>query len=241
MDNAKLRKPVAVLFDMGGVLLQSADTWDARQFPISFPDGVPEHAPLDWFLGMSGEIMNTFLAQPVPRPPMDVRPYIVKWLKEGGMRDDAATVMRWFNILCRWEAPPLFGFVHDALHRLCRMGYRLGLVSNTLMPGTYIRQRFAEGGILDVFETVVFSAEFGANKPDPSIFLHALATMGVTPENAWYVGDKPQRDVCGAHRAGMTAVLVDSRHAHRVDDAPESMPDVRVPNIAALPALLEGL
>jgi putative hydrolase of the HAD superfamily len=49
---------------------------------------------------------------------------------------------------------------------------------------------------------VVTSAEAGAAKPDPAIFLLALERLGATPERAVHVGDSPA-DEEGARAAGM--------------------------------------
>ncbi len=236
-----MRKPEGILFDMGGVLLDPADQWDAAGFDVSFPEGLPEPAPVDWFLKMSADIIETFLVLPPPRPAMDPRPFIATWLWKRGLAPTDEAIELWYDVLSRWEARPVYGFAPSALRTLHGMGVRMGLVSNTLMPGTYIRERFREAGVHDLFDVLVFSAEFGANKPDPAIFRHALASMALEPHQAWYVGDKPQRDICGAHGVGMTAVLVDSKHAEHIHAAPENVPDLRVANISALPDILKRL
>ncbi|GMU91220.1 MAG: hypothetical protein AMXMBFR4_02780 [Candidatus Hydrogenedentota bacterium] len=232
-------RPEAVLFDMGGVLLESADMWDDAGFPKSFPGGVPDGQSREWFMGMSKAILKAYEALPQPRPAMDARPIIAEWLTRAGI--DHSNLEKWYRVLARWEVRPLYSFVHDALHRVAQMGFRIGLVSNTLMVSDYHRQLFRDGGILDLFECMVFSAEFGMNKPDPSIFNHALKHMRVEPARAWYVGDKPHRDVCGAHSVGMTAALVDSIYEHRTNDGPEFVPDLRIRDLRELPPMLERL
>jgi putative hydrolase of the HAD superfamily len=47
------------------------------------------------------------------------------------------------------------------------------------------------------------SAEFGCNKPDPSIFRAAASSLGVLCEQILFVGDNPHADICGAHAVGM--------------------------------------
>jgi HAD superfamily hydrolase (TIGR01662 family) len=234
-----MKKPEAILFDMGGVLLPASERYDEAGFRLSYPDGLPEPVPMDWFLGMSQDCLNRFLALTPPRPVMDVRPIIAEWLQNRGIEPEAEAVERWRALMERWEARPVYGHVRAALDALSRMGYRMAVVSNTMMAGRFLREHFENAGIGEFFEVTLFSAEFGVNKPDPAIFLAALQQMGVQPEQAWYVGDKPQRDVCGSHRAGMTAVLVDSAHGHRVADAPENEPDFRIGDISGLPGLLE--
>ena len=87
----------------------------------------------------------------------------------------------------------------------------------------------------------MFSAEFGVNKPHPSIFRAALDAMALDAAHTWFVGDKPQRDVRGAHSVGMTAVLVDSAHKDHVHEAPENQPDYEISDISELPRLLADL
>lgn len=236
-----IRRPDAVFFDMGGVLLESADRWDSDGFPKSFPEGLPEPAPLDWFLAMSHACIEHFTAVPPPRPAVDLSPLVEEWLKRGRIASAPQDVARWCDILAQWEVRPVYDFVLPTLQALQAMGIRMGVISNTVWKGRRLREHFHRAGILDLFETTVFSADFGVNKPHPAIFRYALDQLGVPPEQAWYVGDKPQRDVCGAHGVGMTAILVDSTHGERVHDAPENRPDLRIPTIAALPDILRRL
>lgn len=237
----ELRRPKAVLFDMGGVLAESAERYDEEGFSKSFPEGIPEPERLDWFMAMSQDCLRRYLALKPPRPPFDTAPVIVEWLERHGMSTDEETVERWRRLLAQWEVRPLYPHTRGALEELHAMGLRLGVVSNVMSRGDHHRELFREGGILRLFDVIVYSSEFGTTKPDPSIFRHALERMGVEPGDAWYVGDKPQRDICGAHAAGMTAVLVDSEHGGRVSDAPENVPDLRIRDISELPGVVEAL
>lgn len=231
-------RPEAVLFDMGGVLLDAADRWDADGFNRSFPDGLPIEAPLDWFLDLSESILSTFIAIPPPRPAIDIGPFVAAALRECGPDVTPEAIALWHGILAQWESRPIYPFVRDTLGQLQAMGFRMGVISNNVVSGPCLEDHFRHEGIADYFDVIVFSANFGVNKPDPRIFRHALEGLGVSPEKAWYVGDKPQRDVCGAHTVGMTAVLVDSAHHGHIDDAPENKPDLTIPDISALPDLL---
>lgn len=234
-------RPAAILFDMGGVLLESADMWDDSGFHKSFPDGLPEPVSEEWFLDMSKALIRAYEALPQPRHAMDPRPLIAEWLPKAQVDPTPESVERWYRIMAKWEVRPLYPFVRNTLDSLRTMGFRLGLISNTLLVSDGHRNLFREGGILDLFEFMVFSAEFGMNKPDPSIFRHALDSMGITAGQAWYVGDKPHRDVCGAHSVGMKAVLVDSTYHDRIQDAPENQPDMLIPDISALPGFLGAI
>lgn len=94
---------------------------------------------------------------------------------------------------------------HEALSRLRRAGFRLGVVSNS---DGRVEEALTAAGVRHYFDVVVDSALIGAEKPDPAIFRAALDALGVAPEEAVYVGDLYEVDVLGANAAGMPAVLL---------------------------------
>ena len=60
-----------------------------------------------------------------------------------------------------------------------------------------------ELGLARLFAAVSDSAVVGWSKPDPRIFLGALATLRARPERAWMVGDNFEADIRGAAALGM--------------------------------------
>ena len=66
-------------------------------------------------------------------------------------------------------------------------------------------------GLAAFFDAVVCSGEAGAAKPDPAIFAHALAALGVEASEALHVGDNREADYDGARAAGIEAFLVARR------------------------------
>jgi putative hydrolase of the HAD superfamily len=110
----------------------------------------------------------------------------------------------------------------EGLHTLADTGVRLGIISNA---DGLIGQRLAEMEILQVgegigvaVECVIDSGAVGVMKPDPRIFRLALDAMGITPSDAWYVGDMPGIDVVGARAAGLYPVLMDPFQFHLAAD-----------------------
>ncbi len=98
----------------------------------------------------------------------------------------------------------------DALPALDALGaYRLGIITNGVPH--FQQPKLDVLGIADRFEHVVTSGEFGAVKPDPSIFLHACSAFGVEPRQAAYIGDRLHTDAIGAANAGLTGVWL-NRH-----------------------------
>lgn len=94
---------------------------------------------------------------------------------------------------------------HESLSRLRDAGFRLGIVSNS---DGRVEQALAQAGLREYFEVVIDSSLAGIEKPDPAIFVAALDALGVSPEEALYVGDLYEVDIVGARAAGIEAVLL---------------------------------
>ncbi|MGZ4395229.1 MAG: HAD family hydrolase [Gaiellaceae bacterium] len=84
-----------------------------------------------------------------------------------------------------------------AVGRFAAQGLALAVVSNWDVG---LREKL--GPLASRFGCVVTSAEAGAPKPDPAVFLTALERLGVEPARALHVGDE-QGDEDGARAAGM--------------------------------------
>lgn len=129
-------------------------------------------------------------------------------------------------------------YVPDTLVRLRADGFLLGAISNSPIPGSYLRGILRARGLLVHLEHVVSSADFGARKPDPAIFAAACRAVGVDPRRALYVGDRVKEDVRGPQATGMRAVLT---REHRQDEPASDLPDAEVDSLRALPELAARL
>ena len=106
-------------------------------------------------------------------------------------------------------------FVADAeksLHRnrqwlaALQANYRLGVISNNFGNTKGWCDDYALSPLLDV---IVDSTVVGIKKPDGEIFRAALSELGVSADEAIYVGDTYLDDMVGAKSVGMwTAWLV---------------------------------
>ena len=54
--------------------------------------------------------------------------------------------------------------------------------------------------------TVVISEAVHVQKPDPRIFVHALAAVGWPAQHTWFVGDDPSNDILGAAGVGLRPI-----------------------------------
>ncbi len=80
-------------------------------------------------------------------------------------------------------------------------------------------------------------------KPSPAMFTAILGASGIAARESVVVGDNPDADVAGAHRAGIAAILVltgvaDAARASALDG--ERRPDAVAADPAEVRALLEG-
>lgn len=101
--------------------------------------------------------------------------------------------------------------------QLRSMGLKLAVVSNG--PNT-TSDLLAQSGLLPYFDLVVASQDLGIQKPDPRIFLFALDKLGVSSQEALFVGDLFDVDVLGAKAAGINAVMIDRHSPNARADCP---------------------
>lgn len=87
------------------------------------------------------------------------------------------------------------------LEAIRKMGLKIGLISNVNSRGQvpYSLQSY---GIMDYFNPIVLSSEYGRRKPDPSIFHYAARLSNTPTSECVYIGDRIARDVLGAKRSG---------------------------------------
>ncbi|MHA1675241.1 MAG: HAD family hydrolase [Promethearchaeota archaeon] len=104
----------------------------------------------------------------------------------------------------------------EALSLLQRLQstYIMGLITNFDHP-SYIHELLRVHQLTEFFKVIVISGEIGIDKPDPSIFHHALMETNLIidkpfllPGETLYVGDSPDYDVQGAFNAGMVPILL---------------------------------
>jgi putative hydrolase of the HAD superfamily len=180
----------------------------ARAFPRAFR-GAPPMA----FPGAA--------ADAIPRLEREVWRGIVREVFAGANLLDAFGPGRfdaYFDVVYRhfedagvWEVYP---DVMPALAALRALDCSLGVVSN--FDSRVLR--ILDGlGLAPWFSSVTLSSEVGVTKPDPAIFVRALARHRVAASAALHVGDSPVEDGEGARAAGLRAVLIDrsGRHADR--------------------------
>jgi putative hydrolase of the HAD superfamily len=98
----------------------------------------------------------------------------------------------------------------DALQEFART-HRLGIVSNIWSAKDLWLDELSRVGVLDLFDTIVFSSDGASMKPSRRLFRQALDGLGLPPSDVVFVGDSLRCDVAGAAHSGLATVWID-RH-----------------------------
>ena len=89
----------------------------------------------------------------------------------------------------------------ELLSRLHHQRIRTGICTD--MTAHIQHRKIAALGLAGYLDAMVTSEEAGVEKPNPKIFLDCLNKLNVKPNEAVFIGDSFERDVCGAHAAGL--------------------------------------
>jgi HAD superfamily hydrolase (TIGR01509 family) len=105
----------------------------------------------------------------------------------------------------------------EVLESLRSRGFHLGLISN---HHEGLLRVLEHHGLDRLLETVTFSQEVGAEKPDPRFFRVALNRAGSSPDEAVHFGDSMETDILGSQKVGMRAIWVDRTGRGAVPSCP---------------------
>jgi 2-haloalkanoic acid dehalogenase type II len=111
--------------------------------------------------------------------------------------------------------------------------YRLGLLTNGPTELQWPKIRGTE--IEALFDAIVVAGDIGIYKPDPRAFTALLDRLGVTAEEALYIGDSLTMDVDGAHGAALRCIWI-SRDGETAD--PDAPPDHTILDLEELREVL---
>ena len=107
------------------------------------------------------------------------------------------------------DACPPFEHAGELLAGVKDLGWQCIVLSNTVLRDAEIyRHDFEALGWDRWVDAYVTSVDVGFSKPDPRIFLAALAVAGSAPRRCAMVGNSEYADIAPAARLGMSTILV---------------------------------
>jgi putative hydrolase of the HAD superfamily len=159
---------------------------------------------------------------------------------EAGLPDDVMAAMVKAVEEGILERPPvLVDGVRAALEQLAGR-YRLGIISDVgFSPGRILKQVLAENGLLDAFDSLVFSDEAGHAKPHRHVFEKTAERLGAAPSEIVHIGDLEFTDIVGAKRAGYRAIRFTG--VTPMTEGETTAADLVMSDYVMLPRLLEEL
>jgi putative hydrolase of the HAD superfamily len=131
----------------------------------------------------------------------------------------------------REERAKLFPGSIETLEHLKASGKRMALITNG--ASDMQRAKIERYRLAQYFDNILIEGEFGAGKPDKSVFVHTLTVLGISPEEAWMVGDDLDRDIAGAQSVGIYTVWVDWKN-EGLPKSTQVIPDKTVTSISEL-------
>jgi HAD superfamily hydrolase (TIGR01509 family) len=184
-------RPLAVIFDMDGVLLDSEPIGYEAMCQVMTAQGAPyDEAENDEFVGRT-----TTESFRILRERRSLRTGI-----EDLVRQFCEAKIR----LIHETARPLPG-VPDVLERVRVAGYRLALASSAELP--VIAATVDALGLMGCFELRVSGEEVPRGKPAPDVFLEAARRLALAPRDCLVVEDS-RNGLLAARAAGMRCAVV---------------------------------
>lgn len=208
-----------VFFDFGGTLAEPIteplDVWLELAGTLSLDR---DRGALERALGASHEWFHTAVFEYDGRTAELWRQYDERVLGALGIEDrdgslTAAIEERFRRV--QWNRP--YPESRSVLETLLHRGYTLGVISNATDE---LLDRLRDLELAGYFDSITYSQEAGANKPDPTIFRLALTRADRRPEETMHVGNTYEDDVVGARAVGVTPVLVDRDDGRPNADCP---------------------
>jgi putative hydrolase of the HAD superfamily len=111
----------------------------------------------------------------------------------------------------------IFNGVPGTLLKLKKLGFYLGIITDTSVSISTKLSWFENAGFGNVWDSVVSSKEVGLKKPHPKIYQVALDQLGVKAQETVFVGHLPA-ELKGAASLGIHTVAFNKDAGARADD-----------------------
>lgn len=181
-----------VLFDMDGVVLDTEKLY--ARFWAEAAKALGYSMTYEQALGMRS--LNSAAGQ------AKLESYFGAGVSRAVMRDKRVELMDAYVAEYGVEAK---AGIHELLDYLKGKGIRTAIATSS--PMDRATAYLGSLGLLEKFDRICSGHDVKRGKPEPDIYLHAAACIGVPPENCLAIEDAPA-GILSAHRAGCYPVLV---------------------------------
>ena len=160
--------------------------------------------------------------------------------------NDSETETLWHEARDQYQQmrkPRPFGMLLDGITPVLqdlRRDFQLGIIANQHPP---VAQAIEHYGIASLFDVMIISEIVHLFKPDTAIFQYGLKAANIAPDEAIFVGDRPDNDIGPAKAAGMKTLRfkrgIQYTHYNPTDSA--LMPDATVTDVTELAHAVRAL
>jgi putative hydrolase of the HAD superfamily len=241
-----LNTPAGVLFDLDGTIIDHAGAAESslRQACAELSSRAP-HVVVEQFRSALKRQARRFWTDPtwarrVAQGRSTVRT-VTRAIFQAALADVGIRDTRFARGLAdryralREAGMCLFPHAADTLAEFRARGIRLALVTNG--GAATQRTKIDRFGLARWFDYILVEGEFGAGKPDRSVYVAAVQALGCSPTAAWMVGDDLRNDVAAPQQLGISGIWVDPPGAGLPPESPAT-PDRIVRSIRDLDAAL---
>jgi HAD superfamily hydrolase (TIGR01509 family) len=188
-----MAEPVAIVFDLDGVLLDSEPVWNAaREQLVRERGGIWHDDATTDMMGMSSKEWSSYMHDRlgVPMDPVEINDDVVRLVTS-----------------TYEERLPLLPHAIESVRELAAR-WPLGLASSSNRP--IIELVLERSGLAAFFAVVVSSEEVERGKPAPDVYLATARALGVDPSDCVAVEDSTN-GIKSAVAAGMRTIAVPNR------------------------------
>ena len=183
MNTSLAKKPLAVLWDFGGVILSS---------PFEAFNRYEREAglPRDFIRSLNARNPDSNAWAKMERSEVSLDGFVALFEEEAHQQGYTLDGWRILQALSGDIRPRMV----EALRR-CKAAFRVACITNNMKSGEgpgmarSPEKAQAVAEIMALFEHVVESSKLGLRKPDPRIYQHACDLLGVPPERCVYLDD----------------------------------------------------
>ena len=216
------QKPIkGVLFDMDGVVLDTEKLycrfWREAAMALGYPMTVEQAMGMRSLSARAGQIK--------------LESYFGPGVSREVMKQKRVELMDAYVAVYGVEAKPGIGELMDELKR---RGIRTAITTSS--PMDRVRRYLQPLGLADKFDCLCSVYDVAQGKPEPDIYLHGAASVGLSPDECLAIEDS-YAGILSASRAGCLTVLI--------PDLDEPTPEMLIPLYACcerltdIPALLD--
>lgn len=109
----------------------------------------------------------------------------------------------------RDDAITLYPDSIETLHYLRELGITLALITNGSANSQ--RKKIERFELAPYFDCIIIEEEFGAGKPDKSVYLHALNQLNVSANEAWMIGDNLEWEIIAPQKLDIKGIWINHK------------------------------